>query len=171
MTPTTIHLLNIENIGFLFFSFLCSQLPDGYSFSELGSSEANLVNSEWDYNIKDKTVPYIRNLILTMPHACVRDSLTNAPVAYELTFVFGAMAILYVRPNYRRKGLAKAVICSLARKHLDRGRHAFCWVDVDNSTSIRLHEQCGLTFIDDYETMIMAYTPASQTDVLLDIKK
>lgn len=51
---------------------------------------------------------------------------------------------LYVRPKFRRRGLARALLSTLARECLDNGYTRLCWAVLNwNSDAIALYEEIG----------------------------
>ena len=58
----------------------------------------------------------------------------------------GGMGLLFVRPGFRRRGLASALESYLINRILDRGRVPFSQIFEGNTASFRLQQSLGLTF-------------------------
>lgn len=61
----------------------------------------------------------------------------------------GSMGLLYVFPEYRRRGFGAALQKQLMAKTMDEGFIPFGQVEKDNSGSLRLQEKLGMTISDD----------------------
>lgn len=57
----------------------------------------------------------------------------------------GALGMLEILPEYRRQGIASALVLSLTRRLLERGRVPYCHVYPSNTVSAALHESLGFT--------------------------
>ena len=71
----------------------------------------------------------------------------------------GAFGLLEVRPEYRRKGWAHALLAAKIAQHMKRGFVPWSEVFPDNAASLKLHEQVGFTFYPP-EGMTFMNTPA-----------
>ena len=61
----------------------------------------------------------------------------------------GSMGILYVFPEYRRRGFGTALERCLIARTLEKGLIPFGQVEKDNRNSLRLQEKLGMTCSDD----------------------
>ncbi|KAL7877027.1 hypothetical protein SRHO_G00036700 [Serrasalmus rhombeus] len=112
--------------------------------SSLQESHAALVNSTWKFCIGEFSERMIRNMILNFPSCCVLDS-DGQPVAWMLTYCDCAMGILYTMPEHRRKGYAKALVSTMAKKLHSKGYPVYCFIEDDNRLSYRLFASLGFT--------------------------
>ncbi|XP_017550845.2 glycine N-acyltransferase-like protein 3, partial [Pygocentrus nattereri] len=112
--------------------------------SSLQESHAALVNSTWKFRIGEFSERIIRNMILNFPSCCVLDS-DGQPVAWILTYCDCAMGILYTMPGHRRKGYAKALVSTMAKKLHSKGYPVYCFIEDDNRLSYRLFASLGFT--------------------------
>ena len=55
----------------------------------------------------------------------------------------GAMGMLTVLPEYRRQGVATALMLELVRRLMEMGRTPYTHVHIDNVLSMKLHEKLG----------------------------
>ncbi len=61
----------------------------------------------------------------------------------------GAMGLLHVLPQFRRRHLGQALEKAYINRLLDEGRTPFCQVAIGNTASIELQKKLGLTFSDE----------------------
>lgn len=61
----------------------------------------------------------------------------------------GSMGLLYVFPEYRRRGFGAALQKHLMAKTMDEGFIPFGQVEKDNSASLKLQQKLGMTISDD----------------------
>lgn len=61
----------------------------------------------------------------------------------------GSMGILYILPEYRRRGFGTALQNRLMAKTMEKGYIPFGQVEKDNQNSLRLQEKIGMTCSDD----------------------
>lgn len=66
----------------------------------------------------------------------------------------GSMGLLEVLPQYRRRGIAKALEIHYLNKLLERGRIPYGQIIVGNEASVQLHKKLGFTFSNDTVTWI-----------------
>lgn len=66
--------------------------------------------------------------------------------AYVGLHTEGAMGMLYVFPDYRRRGLAAQMVSFFVRRQLSLGRFAYAHVFEDNFPSLALQRKMGMTF-------------------------
>ncbi|XP_076448552.1 L-amino acid N-acyltransferase MnaT-like [Babylonia areolata] len=64
-----------------------------------------------------------------------------------LSTSYGTMGMLYVNPDFRRKGYAKVIVSQLTQKKFDRGEDVYVVVEESNSASQHLHESLGFTIV------------------------
>ena len=86
-------------------------------------------------------------LIENRPSMAVREK-DGTLIAYELIHYPGPSGLLYVKPQYRGKGIAKYLITEMARRRLKKGHDAFVYIQEDNSVSKHIHIKCGFKKLD-----------------------
>lgn len=69
----------------------------------------------------------------------------DVPAGFAGIHAEGGMGLLFVRPDYRRRGLAAALESSLINRILEMGRVPFGQIFEDNTASLRLQQSLGLT--------------------------
>jgi FR47-like protein len=83
--------------------------------SRLSASDAPLVNKHWPFG-GFEGCSYIQRMIEGFPSTCLRPVTKNdlePPVAWILSYPYGALGPLHVLDEYRRKGLGSWLILSL----------------------------------------------------------
>ena len=131
--------LNLQLLVFCSYS----DLPYAYTSCELAIKDAQILNAHWQF-AGVGTLRYIIDHIENFPCLGVKDK-DDRLVAWELSYFTGAMGMLYVMEEHRGKGLAKFIICKLARKLLQLGRNVYCFVEDTNEISLNLHKKCGFS--------------------------
>nr|XP_055026895.1 uncharacterized protein LOC129416586 [Misgurnus anguillicaudatus] len=118
--------------------------------SSLNESHIALINNTWKFG-NEHSIRMIRNMILNFPSCCVLDS-DDQPVAWVLTYTFGAMGMLYTIPEHRRKGYAKALVSIMSRRLHSQGYPVYCYIEEENQVSYRLFTNLGFTKDPEYRT-------------------
>uniref|UniRef100_A0A667YHF9 Glycine N-acyltransferase-like protein n=1 Tax=Myripristis murdjan TaxID=586833 RepID=A0A667YHF9_9TELE len=121
-----------------------SVLAENCLISSLNDSHVELVNSTWKFGGDEVGYWTIKNLISNFPSCCITDD-QGQPVSWILVYNYCAMGILYTLPEHRRKGYAKIVISTLARKLHAEGYPVYCFIEEDNEVSYRLFKKMGFT--------------------------
>ncbi|XP_053476129.1 glycine N-acyltransferase-like protein 3 [Ictalurus furcatus] len=67
---------------------------------------------------------------------CVLDS-EGRPVSWILTYASCAMGMLYTMPEHRRKGYAKDLVTTMAKKLRSEGYPVYCFIEEENQLSYR----------------------------------
>jgi len=91
------------------------------------------------------SVPYIKEQIEQGPGIAYHYN--DKLVGWVLTHDDGAMGMLHVLDDFRRKGIAKALVVDLIRKIREAGRLPFTYVEPSNCASFELIN--GLGFVPD----------------------
>ena len=130
----------------------CSDLAESYQQCELSTTDAKTLDENFRF-AGQGSLEYIRFHIENFPSVGIRDKEGNL-VAWELTYFTGNMGMLYVVEGHRRKGLAKFMICKLAQKHIKSGRRVFSSVDETNALSLKIHQSCGFTILEEHSTYV-----------------
>ena len=73
----------------------------------------------------------------------------DRPVGFVGEHLEGSMGLLYVFPEFRRRGFASALERSMIARTMAQGYVPFGQVEKDNLASLRLQEKLGLTMSDD----------------------
>lgn len=128
--------------------FLCSL---SLKMSSLNESHIALVNNTWKFG-NEHSIRMVRNMILNFPSCCVLDS-DDQPVAWILTYTYGAMGMLYTIPEHRRKGYAKALVTIMSRRLYSQGYPVYCYIEEENQVSYKLFTNLGFTEDPEYKAV------------------
>ena len=72
----------------------------------------------------------------------------KTPVGFIGEHLEGSMGLLYILPEFRRRGYAEALEKTLIKNTLQSGFVPFCQVEKDNSASLALQRKIGMTVSD-----------------------
>ena len=117
-------------------------LAAGYHFQSLTLEDAEEVNNRWEYSHGKTTLPIVQTAIKYFPSVAVHDA-SGKLVAFELIAGYCNMAILYVYPEHRGRGIGAAITCELAKKMIEIRGKAFLHITTENDISRALHKKCG----------------------------
>ncbi|MED6290872.1 hypothetical protein CHARACLAT_017809 [Characodon lateralis] len=125
-----------------------SKLPpvdcSGICLNSLDESHLDLVNQTWKFGKNQGAAGMIRNMVLNFPSCCVLDA-DGRPVSWILTYVSCALGMLYTLPEHRRKGYAKVLISSMAKRLSGQGYPVFCFIEEENIASYQLFKSMGFS--------------------------
>ncbi|KAK9541749.1 hypothetical protein VZT92_001770 [Zoarces viviparus] len=131
----------------------CSHLPTPAADSELESrisslnlSHVDLVNKTWKFGGNKQGYMTIKNLISNFPSCCITDD-QGQPVSWILVYDYCALGILYTLPEHRRRGYAKVLVSTMARRLHTEGYPVYCFIKEDNMVSYKIFKNLG--FIED----------------------
>jgi len=117
------------------------QLPAAtLSLSPVLPADAEHIYSNSNYKTFS-SVEYIREQIKQGPGSAYR--LEDTLAGWALTHDDGAMGMLHVLDDYRRKGVAKAIVIDLIQKVRALGLTPYTYVEPSNSGSMELVTQLG----------------------------
>nr|XP_022292260.1 glycine N-acyltransferase-like protein 3 isoform X1 [Crassostrea virginica] len=119
-------------------------IPDGFRVSELGERHIDPVKKSWRYSEEyeqffsmDRWLRYHFSNFTTM---CIETE-DGVPVAWELQQDYGAVGMLHVVPEFRRKKLGSVVTMALAEKMNNEGQMIFACVNENNETGKTSRDQ------------------------------
>ncbi|XP_041644940.1 glycine N-acyltransferase-like [Cheilinus undulatus] len=137
-----------------------SDLPEinssGIPLSSLNESHVSLVNQMWKFGKSENSLGMIRGMVTNFPSCCVLDA-EGKPVSWVLMYETCAMGILYTLPEHRRKGYAKVLIYSMAKRLHTEGYPVYCSIEEDNMPSHGLFKSLGFTEEPSYKGMWFAF--------------
>ncbi|TRY96130.1 hypothetical protein DNTS_015949 [Danionella cerebrum] len=111
--------------------------------SSLNESHLDLVNGSWKFGCAESRI-MIKNMLTNFPSCCILD-LYDKPVAWILTYSSCALGMLYTVPEYRGKGIAKALVSIMSKRLLSLGYPVYCYTEEENKISHRLFTSLGFT--------------------------
>lgn len=119
-------------------------ISSGISLSSLDESHIALVNQTWKFGKNEGSIRLIQNMVANFPSCCVLDT-EGKPVSWILTYASCAMGMLYTLPEHRRKGYAKVLVSTMAKRHHAQGYPVFCVIEEENEVSYRLFKSLSFT--------------------------
>jgi hypothetical protein len=128
-------------------SYNSVSLPSTYRSSTLHPTDAAFVTSHWQY-AEPGTEDFVRFIIENFSTVCVKDD-EDSLVGWYMQQPYGAMGMLHVLDAHRGKGLAKYMTVNMGKKLISRGQIPYGYISESNVVSLRLHEECGATIVDD----------------------
>ena len=136
---------------------LLSCISSKVSVGSLDESHTALVNKTWSFGQGEDSVRMIQEMLINFPSCCVLDEETQQPVAWILTYTSCAMGMLYTLPGHRGKGYAKVLISSMAKKLHALGYPVYCFIEEENTVSLRLFKNMGFTEDPSYRATWLAF--------------
>ena len=118
------------------------------------------VHNFWDYRVEGDT-EFVRLHLVNFPSIGIRDQKGNL-VGWDVAYYIGEMGMLYVMKEHRGKGLAKCLIYELAKKLIELNREVYCYIDMSNMESVKVHEKCGFWMVPGCDTYYKALTEAKK---------
>ncbi|NVO11061.1 MAG: GNAT family N-acetyltransferase [Bacteroidales bacterium] len=108
--------------------------------SHLSMADAEHIYSNSNYKIYS-SVDYMREQIKQGIGSAYRQGQTLA--GWVLTHDDGAMGMLHVLPNFRKRGIARALVTDLIRKIRNIGLMPYTYVEPSNTASMELVKSLG----------------------------
>ncbi|XP_076448554.1 glycine-N-acyltransferase-like protein 3 isoform X2 [Babylonia areolata] len=116
-------------------------VPEGTKLRAATTADVSRIFSTWKF-AGDRTDYLIQERVERYPSVYLETD-TGHHVGHMLSTNYGTMGMLYVNPDFRRKGYAKVLISHMAQKFFDMGKDAHVFIEEDNSPSRKLHEGLG----------------------------
>lgn len=123
---------------------------NGERLDEINPKFIKLINDHYTYKHKGSKAELLREIISRSSTALY---LEDKPVAWALIHDDLSMGVMFVLPEYRRRGYAEAVTCDLMKKVLANGDIPFVQIVKGNKASETLAKklgfmpQCSITWI------------------------
>ncbi|KAG9335855.1 hypothetical protein JZ751_003612 [Albula glossodonta] len=124
----------------------------------LTPAHAELINSTWKYGGDRSSFNSVLSYISNYPSLCVLGE-EGRPVSWLLLYQHSALGLLYTLPEYRRRGYARLLVTTMARRLLDDGRPVYCFVEEGNTLSYRLFTSLGFHHKSDHRAVWFQLNP------------
>ena len=98
----------------------------------------HIVHSTWKFS-GEHTEMFIRHLVEQHP-SIVMTTDNGQYVGHLLRQSYGGLGMLYIQPEFRRKGYSKVIISQLMQKYLEMGEDVYTVIETDNSTSLNMSQ-------------------------------
>ena len=80
-------------------------------------------------------------------------------VGHLLGQSYGGMGMLYIQPEFRRKGYAKVIFSQLAQKYLEMGEDLYMVIEIDNSASLNWSRFFNMKPMSNIQIAWVTFTP------------
>ncbi|XP_064598784.1 glycine-N-acyltransferase-like protein 3 [Liolophura sinensis] len=119
-------------------------LPSDYRVGTVDSCLSTSLSQIWEPDGGPLCERYIRALINNMPSVAVYTA-DGIPIAYCLLYYYWALALLYVQPEYRGKGLGKLVTTEMIKKIEQKApkQTPYLVVATNNERALAMYEKLG----------------------------
>ena len=101
---------------------------------------------------------FIRHLVEEHP-SIVMTTDSGQHVGHLLGQSYGGMGMLYIQPEFRRKGYSKVIIPQLAQKYFETEEEVYAVRDIDNSAAQNLHQFFSIKPLPNIQTAWVISTP------------
>lgn len=121
------------------------ELPADIRESRLKQEETSFLVSKWAFaSVFPDAEKYIRFLITNFPSVALRHETTASRLIGWITlYSYGALAMLYVEPEFRGRGLGKYLILKLSQAVTDKRIPAFLLVEEANEAAQNMYMGFG----------------------------
>ncbi|XP_076448674.1 acetyltransferase YE1169-like [Babylonia areolata] len=120
-------------------------VPGGIKVRSVSSADVQRIHSTWEFSYEG-SYTYFEEYVRHHPSVYLETN-SGHYVGHMLSTSYGTMGMLYVNPDFRRKGYAKVIVSQLTQKKFDRGEDVYVVVEESNSASQHLHESLGFTIV------------------------
>ena len=115
------------------------------------------VHSTWSFS-GEHTEMFIRHLVEHHP-SIVMTTDSGQHVGHLLGQSYGGMGMLYIQPEFRRKGYAKVIFSQLAQKYLEMGEDLYMVIEIDNSASLNWSRFFNMKPMSNIQIAWVTFTP------------
>ena len=127
----------------LFVSF--STLPGGFCIQSLQLAHAELISDCYSYYEPGYHLEHFKSCLFKASVGVFTETTPPNLVCWILRDYDGSLHHLYTVEQYRRRGLASAVVRMMCRHIQDQGDVPFCYMHNNNHTSTTLFHSLGFT--------------------------
>ena len=117
----------------------------------------HIVDSTWTFS-GEHTEMFIRHLVEQHP-SIVMTTDSGQHVGHLVGQSYGGVGMLYIQPEFRRKGYAKVIFSQLAQKYLEMGEDPYTVVEIGNSISLNLNRSLNIKPLPNCQVAWPIFTP------------
>ncbi|XP_061163457.1 glycine N-acyltransferase-like protein Keg1 [Saccostrea echinata] len=133
------------------------EVPRTFTVTTIKREYMDLVLSQWQYTGSYSDAKEFFTLTATsLESVCILND-SGEPVAWGFEQHYGAIGLINVLPDYRRKKLGSAVVSLLSEKILQKHDFVYAAIEAENAKSIILHKKVGYEKIDVYPECIFTW--------------
>ena len=117
----------------------------------------DIVHSTWKFS-GEHTQMFIRHLVEQHP-SIVMTTDSGQHVGHLVGQSYGAMGMLYIQQEFRRKGYAQVIISQLAQRYREMGEDMYVIMEVDNAAPLNLGGFFNRKPVPNLQIAWMTFTP------------
>ncbi|XP_056008919.1 glycine N-acyltransferase-like protein 3 [Ostrea edulis] len=119
------------------------EVPTPFTVSTISEEHMEVILSQWKHKdgLSDAR-DYFTTMATSLESVCILNE-KGQPVAWGFEQHYGAIGIVHVLPEYRRKKLGSAVVSLLSEKLLQKHDFVYSAIAADNTASIVMHRYVG----------------------------
>ena len=137
--------------------FFHRPVPEGMKIQPISEDYVRIVDSTWAFS-GEHTEMFIRHLVEEHP-SIVMTTDNGQHVGHLMGQSYGGMGMLYLQPEFRRKGYAKVIISQMAQKYFEMGEDMYMVIQVGNSASLNLSRFFSFKLVPNFQTAWLTSTP------------
>lgn len=122
-------------------------VPDGMKLLPVDSEMADVVARTWKFN-RPESAELIKAYVKTFPSLALVTN-TGHHVGHMVGDSTNCMGMLYIQPEFRRRGFAKIIISNLAQLYFQHGANAYVIIERPDIPSLKLHTSIGFQIVSD----------------------
>jgi hypothetical protein len=147
------------------------RIPDDIHLGTLEQKYVETMEDDWvSTRYRDDLHGYFSSVVDKFDSSCLTDK-DGTLLAYICMQYNGAMAMLYIRPEYRQCGYFNILLSDLTRKRLAKNEVAYAFIPVQDTHLIKLAREFGFEWVPEGNMTWIRYNPPSQISSLSKITK
>ncbi|XP_048751196.1 glycine N-acyltransferase-like protein 3 [Ostrea edulis] len=120
-----------------------TEVPTPFTVSTISEEYMELILSHWEYkDVFSDAREYFTPIATSLESVCILNEKGDL-VAWGFEQHYGAIGMIHVLPEYRRKKLGSAVVSLLSEKLLQKHDFVYSAIVADNTASIVMHKNVG----------------------------
>ena len=116
-----------------------------------------IVHSTWKFS-GEHTEMFIRHLVEQHP-SIVMTTDSGQHVGHLMGQSYGTLGMLYIQPEFHRKGYAKVIGSQLLQKYREMGEDPYTVVEIGNSISLNLNRSLNIKPLPNCQVAWPTFTP------------
>ncbi|XP_076101935.1 glycine N-acyltransferase-like protein 3 [Mytilus galloprovincialis] len=147
------------------------QIPDDICLGTLEQKHVETMKTDWEStSYREDLEGYFSGVVQNFDSSCVTDKKGNL-LAYICMQYNGAMAMLYIRPEFRQCGYFNILLSDLTRKRLAKTEVAYAFIPVQDTQLIKLAREFGFEWVPEGNMTWIRYNPPAQPNRLSNVTK
>ncbi|XP_062597309.1 glycine N-acyltransferase-like protein Keg1 [Saccostrea cucullata] len=133
------------------------EVPSPFIATTIKREYMDLILSQWQYTGSYcDAKEFFTHTATTFESVCILNE-SGEPVAWGFEQHYGAIGMIHVLPEYRRRKLGSAVVSLLSEKILRKDDFVYSAIETGNTKSIILHKQLGYEEVEVYPECIFTW--------------